>query len=429
MLKKTLISALLVFSALNYGVAQAEPELIDRVAVIVNDNVILEGEIDAIVADVKQKSAAANQALPSDDALRRQAIEKLILNSIQMQMAERMGIQISDAHLDSVMENIAQQQNITLGQLRQSVIAGGQDYERYREKIREEIALNEVVRANVRRRVNISDQEIDIMIKLMDEHGQKEEYQIGHILIEVDSNATQEEVQSRREVADKVIAMLKDDGDFKQIAIASSSGAKALDGGDWGYMGINEMPSLFASNIKGKNKGDIVGPLRSGAGFHIVKILDLRGREIVEVQEVKVRHILLEPSIILSEEKAKNMLEKFVSQVKAGEADFAELAKEHSDDPGSALRGGDLGWANPDIYAPKFKEQIAATEIGEYSPPFRSQFGWHVLQLLDTRKADTTAENKKKRAANVIYNRKFNEEKENWLREIREQAYVEVLVD
>lgn len=429
MINKSIISLTLLCSLFVSAAIQAEPKPIDHVTVIVNDGVILEGEIQAIIDEVKSTALLNNQSLPSDRALRAQAVDRLILNSIQMQMAERMGIQVSDAHLDSVLQNIAQSQNISVEQMRQEIVKSGESYERYREKLREEVALNEVRRGNVHRRVNISLQEVTTLIGLMDENSSKEEYQIGHILVSVPSKAAQSEVDAKKDIADKVISLLKDGSDFKKVAIASSSGAKALEGGDWGYMGINEMPSLFSESVRGKKTGDLIGPLRSGAGFHIVKILDIRGRQTVEVKEVLARHILITPSIILSEEKAKNMLNKFLAQVEDGSADFGKLAKQHSEDPGSALKNGELGWANPDIYAPKFKEVLANLKIGEYSKPFRTQFGWHVVQLMEERTADATEKSKQDQAYQILYKRKFAEETENWLREIRDQAFIEVIAE
>ncbi|MBU2917834.1 peptidylprolyl isomerase SurA [Psychrosphaera sp. F3M07] len=429
MINKSIISLTLLCSLFVSAAIQAEPKPIDHVTVIVNDGVILEGEIQAIIDEVKSTALLNNQSLPSDRALRAQAVDRLILNSIQMQMAERMGIQVSDAHLDSVLQNIAQSQNISVEQMRQEIVKSGESYERYREKLREEVALNEVRRGNVHRRVNISLQEVTTLIGLMDENSSKEEYQIGHILVSVPSKAAQSEVDAKKDIADKVISLLKDGSDFKKVAIASSSGAKALEGGDWGYMGINEMPSLFSESVRGKKTGDLIGPLRSGAGFHIVKILDIRGRQTVEVKEVLARHILITPSIILSEEKAKNMLNKFLAQVEDGSADFGKLAKQHSEDPGSALKNGELGWANPDIYAPKFKEVLANLKVGEYSKPFRTQFGWHVVQLMEERTADATEKSKQDQAYQILYKRKFAEETENWLREIRDQAFIEVIAE
>lgn len=429
MINKSIISLALLCSLFVSATIQAEPREIDHVTVIVNEGVILESEIQAIIAEVKKAALQNNQPLPSDKALRAQAVDRLIINSVQVQMAENMGIQISDAHLDSVLQNIAQSQNMTVEQVRLEIVKSGESYERYREKLREEVALNEVRRGNVHRRVNISLQEVNTLIGLMDENSSKEEYQIGHILVSVPNKAAQSEVDAKKDIANKVLTLLNDGSDFKKIAIASSSGAKALEGGDWGYMGINEMPSLFSENVRGKKTGTLIGPLRSGAGFHIVKILDVRGRQTVEVKEVLARHILIKPSIILSEEKAKNMLNKFLEEVADGTADFGKLAKKHSEDPGSALKNGELGWANPDIYAPKFKEQLASLKVGEYSKPFRSQFGWHVVQLMEERTADATAKSKQDQAYQILYKRKFAEEAENWLREIRDQAYIEVIAE
>jgi peptidyl-prolyl cis-trans isomerase SurA len=429
MINKSIISLALLCSLFVSATIQAEPQEIDHVTVIVNEGVILESEIQAIIAEVKKTALQNNQSLPSDKALRAQSVDRLIINSVQVQMAENMGIQISDAHLDSVIQNIAQSQNMTVEQVRLEIVKSGESYERYREKLREEVALNEVRRGNVHRRVNISLQEINTLIALMDENSSKEEYQIGHILVSVPNKAAQSEVDVKKEIANKVLKLLKDGSDFKKIAIASSSGAKALEGGDWGYMGINEMPSLFAESVRDKKAGTLIGPLRSGAGFHIVKILDVRGRQTVEVKEVLARHILIKPSIILSEEKAKNMLNKFLEEVADGTEDFGKLAKKHSEDPGSALKNGELGWANPDIYAPKFKEQLASLKVGEYSKPFRSQFGWHVVQLMEERTADATAKSKQDQAYQILYKRKFAEEAENWLREIRDQAYIEVIAE
>ncbi|MBU2881545.1 peptidylprolyl isomerase SurA [Psychrosphaera sp. B3R10] len=427
-MRKSILSLTLLFAMTSVAL-NAAPKKIDNVTAIVNDNVILEGEIESVINEVKATALKSNQELPSDRALRTQSIDRLILKSIQLQLAEKMGIQISDAHLDSAIASIAAEQKITVENLRKIVTDSGQSYERYREQLREEISISEVRRASVHRRVNISLQEVNTLISLIDKQTSKEEYQIGHILVAVDSKATQTEITSRKSVADKVINLLNEGSDFTKVAIASSSGAKALEGGDWGFMSINEMPTLFSASIKGKKKGDLIGPLRSGAGFHIIKILDVRGRQTVEVKEVKARHILIKPSIILSEEKAQSMLNKFVEDVKNNGADFGELAKEHSEDPGSALKGGELGWANPDIYDDNFKAQLGKLEVGEYSAPFRSQFGWHVVQLMENRTADATEKSKQDRAYQILYNRKFAEEVENWLREIRDQAFIEIIAE
>lgn len=401
---------------------------LDRVAVIVNQGVILESEIQSLVDDVKRNAEANNQSLPSDRALRTQAIERLIVKSLQMQMAERMGIQISDPQLDQTISNIAASQGGTVEQLRAEVLKDGVSYDDYREDVRQELIISEVRRANVRRRIYITEQEVNALVKMIEQQGAEQaEYDLGHILIGLPPEATDKDVADARDRAEKVLDLLKSGSDFAKIAIASSSGSEALEGGDMGWMNINAMPTLFAEAVQGKSKDDLIGPIRSGAGFHILKIIDTRGIEKVTVEEVNARHILIKPSIILSEDKAKQMLVDFKKQLQSGEADFAALAKEYSEDPGSALRGGELGWADPSNYVPAFKNALADLKPGEYSDPVRSVHGWHLIQLIDRRFDDATEKRKEDKAYQLIFNRKFSEETETWLREMRDSAYIEVL--
>ncbi|QJR80274.1 peptidylprolyl isomerase SurA [Alteromonas pelagimontana] len=416
------LSALLSFTSW----AQQVP--LDRVAVIVDQGVILESEIQALIDEVKRNAETNDQSLPSDRALRTQAIERLILKSLQMQMAERMGIQVSDPQLEQTIANIAASQDASVADLRQELAREGVSYDDYREDVREELIVGEVRRANVRRRIYITPQEIESLVKLMDEQGAEQaEYDLGHILIGLPSEPTDADVADARDRADKVIELLKGGSDFAKIAIASSSGSEALEGGDMGWLNINSMPTLFAEAVQGKEKGELIGPIRSGAGFHILKIQDTRGIEKVTIEEVNARHILIKPSIILSEDKAKKMLEDFKKQIDAGEAKFADLAKEHSEDPGSALKGGELGWADPNLYVPAFKNALAQLQPNEYSAPIRSTHGWHLIQLLDRRFDDATEKKKEDKASQLLFNRKFQEETETWLREMRDAAYIEVL--
>ena len=424
---KFIIRALTLGALLSFS-SFAQQVMLDRVAVIVDQGVVLESEIDALVQEVRRNAEANNQQLPSDRALRTQAIERLITKSLQLQMAERMGIRISDPQLEQTIGNIAANQNATMEQLRAQLAADGVAYDDYREQVREEIIMSEVRRANVRRRIYITQQEIDTLIELMEQQGAEQaEYRLGHILIGFPPEPTDEDITAARERADKVIALLESGSDFAKIAIASSSGNEALEGGDMGWLNINAMPTLFAEAVQNKDQDTLVGPIRSGAGFHILKVLDTRGIEKVKVEEVNSRHILVKPSIILSDDKAKKMLEDFKQDVINGDADFAELAKAHSEDPGSALKGGELGWTDPTNYVPEFKEAFAKLQPGEYSEPVRSVHGWHLIQLLDRRIDDATEKRKEEKASQLIFNRKFSEETENWLREMRDAAYIEVL--
>ncbi|MDU0354226.1 peptidylprolyl isomerase SurA [Paraglaciecola aquimarina] len=424
---KVIVAALFISSLFTLH-AKAAPELLDSVSVIVDQDVVLESQIVDLVSTVKRNALLKNQPLPSDKALRTQAIEKLIVDNLQMQLANRMGIQVSDPQLEQTIDNIAQGQNLTPAQLREQVTSQGSTFNKYREEVRRELILGEVRRANVRRRVYITEQEVNNLVKLIDEQGNKQaEYHLGHILIEFPSEPTDEDIAQSKQRAAKVIELLNKGSDFAKVATASSGGPKALEGGDLGWMNINSMPTLFAEAVQSKSKDDIIGPIRSGAGFHILKVKDLRGIEKVEVDEVKARHILIAPSIILSDEKAEKMLKEFRQQLLDGEADFAELAKEHSADPDSALKGGELGWADPSVYVPEFRDTLATLKVDEISQPVKTQHGWHLMQLLERRVGDATEKRKQDKAYNLLFQRKFAEESDAWLREIRANAYVELI--
>lgn len=410
--------------------SQAAETKVDAVAAVVNNGVVLESEVNDMVERVKANASKAGQTLPSDKALKVQALERLISNSLQMQMAKRMGLQITDPQLDQTIENIAKEQNLTVEQLRSQVVAEEGSYEEFRERLREEITTGEVLRANVQRRIYVSPQEIDTLMKIMEEQGaSNEQYNIGHILVALPSDPNDAQIKEGQEKANKIIELLQSGSDFKKIAIASSSAETALEGGDMGWLNINEMPTLFADQIRGKKKKDIIGPMRSGAGFHIVTIFDIRGANVVEFEEIHSRHVLVKPSIIVSEEKAKNLLTQFVADFKAGKADFAAFAQANSEDPGSKLKGGDLGFADPSNFVPEFRDTLIGLKQDEISAPFRTQHGWHVVQLLGRRTVDATADKKRDQVTRMIYNRRFNEESTNFLRELRDEAFIEIVAE
>jgi len=422
---KHFIFAFLTLAMSHTVLAKVEP--LDRVAVQINEGIVLESEIAGMLQTVKANASSAEQALPSDQALRTQVIERLIMTRLQMQMADRIGLHIGDLQLDQTITNIAKEQNLTVDQMREKIGAEGMSWSQYREQLREEITLGEIQRIQVQRRIQVSPQEINNLVKLIEEQGlQQVEFQIGHILIEVPSSPSSEALEKASERANTVLKRIKDGDDFRRTAIAASAGPKALEGGVWDYMNVNEMPTLFAEVLSGAKTGDVIGPIRSGAGFHIIKVLDARGLQTKEVDEVSSRHILIKPSPILSEERAKAMLDKFVQQIRSGDADFAALARQYSEDPGSGAKGGELGWADPSVYVPAFAQTLNALDIGEISEPFRSSHGWHIVQLEERRTTDATDKFNTNRAHQLIFRRKFNEELQNWLDEMRSEAYIEV---
>jgi len=422
---KTLLSGVIVVASWQ---AQAELTKLDEVIAIVNEEVILASDVNALTSSVTKRATKAGQTLPSQEVLTQQALDKLIIDSLQLQMAKKMGMRISNAQLDDTLNNIAKDNNQTVEQLRESILADGGNFNDYKEELRIQLLTNEVQRMQMRRRITISDQDVDNLLAIINEQGQKNiQYRVSHIMLRVPNDAdsaTMEALQTK--IAD-IQTQLNAGEVFSSLALAVSAGPKALDGGDWGWMNINEMPTLFAEAVTNAKKGDIIGPIRSGAGLHIIKITDMRGVETVMTKEVNARHILVKPSVILSDDKAKSLLNDYLARIKSGDADFAELAKAYSDDTGSALKGGELGWADPNIYVPAFKLALKDLKKGEISPAFRSSHGWHIVQLLDRRTQDTTDKANRQKAWQLLYNRRAAEESQAWLNELKQEAYIRIL--
>ncbi|RUO38051.1 peptidylprolyl isomerase SurA [Pseudidiomarina aestuarii] len=417
---------LLCAAIIGFTSVTASAQELDRVAVIVNDGVVLESEVQQMLRQVKQNAQRENMSLPADEVLRVQAIDRLVLRELQLQMAQRMGIEVSDAQLQATLTSIAQDSGVTIDQMREQIASDGMSWDNYRESVRREMITGQVQRNAVQQRVYVSPQEINNLTKMISEMSEQEvEYRLSHILIGVRDGASSAETQEARERAEQVLERLRNGADFAEAAITTSSGNTALEGGDLGWMNINAMPTLFAEVVRDKRKGELVGPLKSGVGFHILKVADTRGIESVEIEEVNARHILIQPSIILSDKRAEEMLQDYRQQIISGEATFADLAREHSADPGSAADGGNLGWNEPNIFADAFRRVVETAPVGEISEPFKSEFGWHIVEVLDRRTQDATERSQQNRAYQLLFSRKYQEELENWQQEIRDQAYIE----
>jgi len=424
-LKLLLLGSVFILSSFEQSLA-VEVEL-DRVAAVVNSGVVLESEVKDLITSITLQAKKNNQTLPSDRALRVQVMEKLINDAIILQLGERMGVQISDAQLDETLANMAKENKQSLEAFRQAIISDGLDYEKYRENIRNELISGEVRRASLSRRIYISPQEVANLLTVMKEQTNADiEYRLGHILIEFPNNPKQADISAAKVRAEKVLELLNSGSDFTNIAMTSSGGANALEGGDLGWKTINEIPTLFSELVDGQEKGSIFGPIRTGLGFSIVKLVDVRGRQTMEIEEVRASHILIKPSIILSEAKAEVLLQGFVDQLNAGKADFAELANKHSQGP-TSVRGGDLGWKDPKSYDPAFSEALASLDIDEVHKPFRSSFGWHIAKLTGRRTLDATEQMNENRVYQLLYNRQFGMEGARWIKELRDEAYIEVL--
>ncbi|MFA0440163.1 peptidylprolyl isomerase SurA [Vibrio sp. 10N.286.49.C2] len=407
--------------------AFAAPVELDRVRIVVNDGVILQSDIDSATKTLFANAKKNNQELPSQDIIQEQILDKLILEKLQLQEAERIGVRIDDNRLEDTLKDIAKNNKQTVEELRQTVTEEGLSWGSFREQIRDEIAASEARNAMVRQRINILPAEVDNLAEILaQESNATVTYKIRHIQLRFNDGEDKNEVEAQ---AKDIVAKLNNGEDFSTMAYTYSKGPKALEGGDWGWMRKEEMPTIFADQIKMQTKGSIIGPFRSGVGFHILKIEDVKGLETVSVTEVNARHILIKPTVILSDEGVKRALNSYIQKIQSGEATFAELAEQYSADPGSAAQGGELGYQTPELYVPEFKHQVETLPIGQISAPFKTVHGWHIVEVLDRRDVDKTGSAMQNRAYRILFNRKFNEEASAWMQEIRASAFVEMITD
>ncbi len=424
-----LLAIVLLAFALALGTAtpaHADIEWLDRIAAIVDDDVIMASDVAQRMADIQAQLAARKVNIPPDDVLRKQVLERLILESIQMQLGNRMGVRIDDDALNNAIAGIARQNGMSLREFADKLGTEGSDYALFRDQVRRDMVINRVRQRRVSDRVRITDSDVTDFLKSADARAMfSDSFRISHILVAVPQSASVEVVKAAEEKAQKLLAEAKAGADFADLAVRNSDAANALEGGDLGWRNGAQLPSLFASIITPMKAGDIAGPLRSGSGFHIVKLVDRKGDADRVVQQSKVRHVLIKTSAIRTANEAKELAQQLLDRVKNG-ADFAEVAKKNSDDPGSALTGGDLGWVSPGQMVEEFERQMNATEPGQLSAVFETQYGWHFLQVLERRDQDTSEEFRKLQARNAVWKRKFDSELENWLREIRNEAYVDI---
>ncbi|EAV1351343.1 peptidylprolyl isomerase SurA [Salmonella enterica] len=407
----------------------AAPQVVDKVAAVVNNGVVLESDVDGLMQSVKLNAGQAGQQLPNDATLRHQILERLIMDQIILQMGQKMGVKITDEQLDQAIANIAKQNNMTMDQMRSRLAYDGLNYSTYRNQIRKEMIISEVRNNEVRRRITVLPQEVDALAKQIGtQNDASTELNLSHILIALPENPTSEQVNDAQRQAESIVEEARNGADFGKLAITYSADQQALKGGQMGWGRIQELPGIFAQALSTAKKGDIVGPIRSGVGFHILKVNDLRGQsQSISVTEVHARHILLKPSPIMNDQQARLKLEEIAADIKSGKTTFAAAAKEYSQDPGSANQGGDLGWATPDIFDPAFRDALTKLHKDQISAPVHSSFGWHLIELLDTRKVDKTDAAQKDRAYRMLMNRKFSEEAATWMQEQRASAYVKIL--
>lgn len=406
---------------------QGQGQLLDRVAAVVNDGVVLESEVDDQLASLKDRLHSQGQQMPPDAVMRQQIVEHLIVEEAEMQRADRAGLKISDETLNNALTEVAQRNGISLQQLPQALAAQGIDYASYRDSMRRDLTLRLLQQRDVVARITITPREIDQYLDRQAHHpSANAEYNVSHILIAVPQEATTAQLEAAQKKANEVYERAKAGEDFAKLAIANSNAQTALDGGALGWRKGTELPTVLADTVLNLKAGEVAAPIRAPTGFHIVRLNEVRNIEKKDVvEQIHVRHILMHTNELQDDATVKLKLENIRKRILGGE-DFAAVAQVSSQDPGSAADGGDLDWTTPDTFVPDFAKAVDALQVNEISEPFHTQYGWHIVQLLGRRKFDDTKEIQRKDAADQIRASKVDEETELWLRRLRDDAYVDL---
>ncbi len=401
-------------------------KLLDRIAAVVNDGVVLQSELDEQVIAISERLRGQKLELPPDNVLRQQVLERLVLQELQMQRANRAGLKIPDDALNSALQDVAQRNNIPLSQLPEALAAQGIDYASYRDSMRRELTLQLLRQRDVLQRITVTPREVDQYLERQkNAPSESGEYDVSHILVAVPQAATPEQLDAADKRAKDVYTRAKAGEDFAKLAVAYSNSQTALEGGALGWRKGTELPTFLTDLIARLKPGAVSEPLRTPTGYHIIKLNAVRGtNEQVIVDQVHVRHILMKTNELQDDATVRQKLGKLRERILGGE-DFAGLASTTSEDPGSASDGGDLGWTGPGTFVAEFEQTLAGLKEKEISEPFHTQFGWHIVQLLGRRKFDSTDELKRRHAAEAIRNSHADEETELWLRRMRDDAYVE----
>ena len=425
-----LITFLAIAATLTCGIAQAQTfQQLDRIVAVVNSDVIVESELNKRLREIRDELRQNGTTPPEMGALKRQVLERLILDRLQLQIAQKNGLRVEDEELNQTIERIAAQNQLSLRQFRDVLENDGLTFSRFRDQVRDEMLLSRVRQRSVERRVKVSPREIDnFLATAKSQGGQISEFHLAHILVAIPEAASADQISAANERANEVLGRAEDGEDFATLAAEFSDGQQALQGGDLGWRKSSELPTIFAEAVPGLAPGDISDLIRSPSGFHIVKLYDVRGDSKFVVTQTHARHILIRPNDIVSDQQAQLRLAQLRIRIENKDS-FFELARANSDDTVSASKGGDLGWLNPGDTVPEFERTMKTLANEELSEPFRTQFGWHIVQVIERREFDDTEQVKRTRAAEQIRKRKVDEEVQNWLRQLRDEAYVELRLE
>ncbi len=415
--------ALLLLPGLIYSQPVPAAQVLDYIVAVVNEEVVLSSELNQALRQVKDQFAGRG-ALPDEDILRRQVLERIVVTKAQVQRARQGGLRVSDQELNAALQDIAARNGMSLNQFALALRREGIDYLQLRRQVQEELLVTQLRQAEVDSRIAVSDEDVRLLLEQQGE-SDKVEYQLAHILIALPSDASPEARKAAEQEAAEVVAKARAGEDFAQLAVTHSDSPRALDGGDLGWRRGNALPTLFSDVVPSLGEGEVSDPINASGGLHIVQLVEKRGAASgALVQETHAKHILLKPNVLRNAEQTQQRLQQLRQQIADG-ADFAELAKEHSEDPGSANQGGDLGWQGPETFVPEFQRALDVLEIGELSPVFKTPFGWHIATVMERREKDRTEELRRAQARQAIFRRKVSEEQDVWIRQLRDEAYVE----
>jgi len=421
--------AAVLFSTLALGQTRdigVHGELLDRIAAIVNDGLVLKSELDAQMDSVTKRLQEQKVELPSQSVLKQQVLDRLILQEIQSQHAKRVGLTVSDEQLNSALQEIASRNKIPFDQLPTALAAQGVDYKQYRESMRKELTLSTLRQRDVISHINVSPHELEQFIARQQTSAASDEFNVSHILLSLPEAATPQQLEEIMHKAQDLAGRATKGEDFGQLAIANSNSQTALDGGQLGWRKGTQLPEFILQLVTKMKAGDVSQPVRTPSGFHIVKLNERRSGEAqVIINQIHVRHILMKTNELDDDETVRQKLGKLRERILKGE-DFGGLASTNSADPGSAPDGGDLGWSGPGTFVPEFDKAIADLKADEISEPFKSRYGWHIVQMLGTRTYDSTDDVRRQRAFAAIRESKADEETELWLRRLRDEAFVEI---
>lgn len=421
-----LISAFSLVTLNSYAAAK----VVEKIVAIVNNNVILNSEVESMLKNVKGSTDPS--ALPDDETLRHQILDRLVIDSLILQEAAKMNINVTQQEVNDAITGIAKQNGMTVNELRTYLSSLGINFTEYRERIRNDMIIDDVRMGVVRQRIMISDKEVSDLAKtIAAQPADNRSVNLSHILIALPDNPTKKQIDDATAKANNIIKRLNSGESFAKLAASYSKDDYALKGGNMGWHQLNELPSIFEERLVRAQKGDVVGPLRSGVGLHILKVDDIKAaaQPKTTIQEVDAKHILIKTNVLTSDQMAKDKLLALRQAILNGSITFESAAKKDSDDIGSAENGGNLGWSNPDRYDPSFKDALLKLKKGDISQPIKSAFGWHLIQLNDKRTVDGTQAIQKDQAYRLIFNRKFSEELQVWVQELKSDAYINIIDD